>query len=217
MTHPEVVKYTKPARVLHWIHTASFVILFLTGLVLFIPALGFLAEDSITRIIHRIGAALFIIVPLIYLIAWPKAALREVKEAFVWNSADIGWLKSAPRYYFLGDEKGMPPQGHMNTGQKMWWFMVLVFGAGFIITGLIMWFFKATAPVGLLQWSVFVHDICFIATGTMLFLHIYLGVFHPLMAESWKAMTGGKISAEYAKSHHGKWYEEISQGEKEQA
>ena len=64
---------------------------------------------------------------------------------------------------------------------------------------------------------VFVHDVSFIVTGTMFFLHIYLGVFHPMMTEAWNAMTSGKISAEYAKAHHGKWYTETEQGKKEKS
>jgi len=210
MTHHEVEKYRKSTRVLHWIHTGAFVLLFLTGLVLFVPQLGILAQDSWTRIIHRIAAVLFVVIPLIYLIIKPRASWQGIKDAFSWGSTDIGWLKAAPRYYFLGDEKGMPPQGHMNTGQKMWWFIVLVFGVLFVISGLIMWFAKTTAAPALLQWMVLLHDVSFIVTGAMLFVHIYLGVIHPLMTESWKAITGGKISAEYAKSHHGKWYKEVA-------
>lgn len=217
MTHHEVEKYSLSARVLHWIHTGAFIILFLTGLVLFIPQLAFLAEDSWTRIIHRIAAVVFVVVPLIYLIIFPRGALREVKEAFSWSGEDMGWLRAAPRYYFLGDEKGMPPQGAMNTGQKMWWLMVLVFGMLFVITGAIMWFAKTAAPPALLQWMVFIHDVSFIATGAMLFVHIYLGVFHPLMTEAWRSMTGGKISAEYAQSHHLKWYEQVTRGKSKQA
>jgi len=212
MTHHEVEKYRKAIRVLHWIHSGAFVLLFLTGLVLFIPALGFLAEDSWTRLIHRIGAAIFVIAPIIYIILDPKAVGRGLKQAFTWGSEDLGWLKAAPRYYFLGDENSMPPQGSMNTGQKMWWFMVLVFGIIFVLTGAIMWFAKTTAPSAVLQWMVFIHDVSFIVTGSMFFLHIYLAVFHPLMKEAWGAMTRGKISVEYAKAHHGKWYDGISKG-----
>jgi formate dehydrogenase subunit gamma len=113
---------------------------------------------------------------------------RGLKQALTWSGEDLGWLQAAPRYYFLGDEKSMPPQGSMNTGQKMWWFMVLVFGVVFIITGFIMWFAKTTAPAGLLQWMVFIHDVAFIVTGSMFFLHIYLAVFHPLMNEAWGSM-----------------------------
>ncbi|KPK21810.1 MAG: hypothetical protein AMJ70_06705 [Dehalococcoidia bacterium SG8_51_3] len=208
----EVEKYSKPTRILHWAHLVSFCILFLTGLVLFIPQLGFLAQDSVTRVIHRIGAAIFIIAPLIYIPMNWGATKRGIKEAFSWGASDIGWLKAAPRYYFLGDEKDMPPQGSMNTGQRLWWLIVLVSGVVFTVTGLIMWFAKTSAPAALLQWMVFFHDVAFILAGTMLLLHIYLGLFHPLMNEAWKSIYKGNISAEYAKKHHAKWYEEVAKG-----
>ena len=205
-----VEKYCKATRILHHTIMVSFVVLFLTGLVLFIPALGFLAQDGWTRIIHRIAAVVFIVAPVLYLLVKPKKAFHAVKEAFIWGKEDMGWLKAAPRYYFLGDEQGMPPQGHMNSGQKLWWFIVVVFGVLFIITGVVMWFLKNIAPSVLLQWMVFVHDVAFIVTGAMLFVHVYLGVFHPMMKEAWRAITKGTVSIEYAKSHHGKWYEEVT-------
>ena len=206
----EVEKYRKPIRVLHWIHTCAFITLFLTGLVLFVPGLGAIAQDSVTRIIHRVGAVIFIIIPLWSLLTNWTASWKSVGEAFTWGGADLDWLKAAPRYYFLGDKRGMPPQDHMNSGQKMWWFMTIVFGVVFILTGLVMWFLKIIAPAGLLQWMVLLHDISFIVTGAMLFVHIYLGVLHPMMTESWGAMFRGKISVEYAKSQHAKWYARIS-------
>jgi len=210
-----VEKYSKATRVLHHIHTGAFIALFLTGLILFIPGLGTLARDSYTRIIHRVAASIFIIAPLVYLIMKPKAAIQAVKDAFTWGKEDIGWLKAAPRYYFLSDEEGMPPQGHMNTGQKLWWFIVVAFGALFILTGLIMWFMKTVAPPALFQWMVFAHDVAFIVTGAMLFVHVYLGVIHPMMTEAWRAISKGTVSSEYARSHHGKWYEEqVSKADK---
>jgi formate dehydrogenase subunit gamma len=211
----QVEKYRKPIRILHWVHAGAFVILFLTGLTLFVPALGFLAEDSWTRLIHRIGAVIFVVAPIIYIILDPASAARGIKQAFSWGSEDMDWLQAAPSYYFLGDEKSMPPQGAMNTGQKMWWFLVLVSGVIFVITGAIMWFAKTSAPPAVLQWMVFVHDVAFIVTGSMFFLHLYLGVFHPLMTEAWSAMASGKISTEYAKTHHDKWYEEITREKEE--
>ncbi|MFC2066279.1 formate dehydrogenase subunit gamma [Chloroflexota bacterium] len=217
MTHHEVEKYRKPVRVLHWVHTSAFVLLFLTGLVLFIPQLGMIAQDSWTRLIHRIVAIVFVIAPIIYLTMDWKRSWRGIKQAFTWGNEDIGWLKAAPRYYFLGDESAMPPQGSMNTGQKMWWFIVIVFGVLFVITGLIMWFAKTTAPPALLQWMVLLHDISFIVSGAMLFVHIYLGVFHPLMTEALGSMKSGKISVEYAKKHHSKWYNEVSKTKEEPA
>ena len=216
-----VERYRKPTRILHWIHAGAFVILFLTGLVLFIPQLGFLAEDSWTRVLHRVAAVIFIVAPLIYIPLNLKSTLRGIKDAFAWGKEDIGWLKAAPRYYFLCDEEVMPPQEHMNTGQKMWWFMVIVFGLIFVITGIVMWVAKETASTALLQWMVFIHDIAFIATGVMLFVHIYMSIIHPmarpLRIGSWNAMVRGKVSVEYAKSHHGKWYDSLPKAVKEKS
>ncbi len=210
----EIERYRKPTRILHWIHAGAFVALFLTGLILFVPPLGFLAQDSWTRVIHRVAAILFVVAPLIYIPLNWKATLRGIKDAFSWGGADIGWMKAAPLYYFLSDEEAMPPQEHMNTGQKLWWLMVIVFGVIFAITGVIMWFAKTAAPVALLQWMVIIHDIAFITTGSMLFVHIYLSVVHPLMRPlrtgAWSSMARGKISVDYAKSHHAKWYDRVS-------
>lgn len=213
----QVEKYKKTIRILHWVHTGAFVLLFLTGLVLYVPGLGFLAEDSWTRILHRLGAVIFIIAPLAYsLLDW-KGVVKGIKQALAWGKDDVNWLKAAPRYYFLNDESGMPPQGSMNTGQKMWWFVVLVFGLLFVLTGLIMWFAKEVAPAGLLQWMTILHDISFIVSGAMLFVHIYLAAFHPMMKEAMGSMTHGKISVHYAKSHHGKWYDQLPKGKNEKA
>ncbi len=211
---PEVEVYRRPTRILHWVHLVSFCILFLTGLVLFIPQLGFLAQDSWTRVIHRIAAAVFIISPLIYVPMNWKSTKEGVKLAFSWGRDDLDWLKAAPQYYFLGDEAAMPPQARMNTGQKLWWFIVLVFGVVFVFTGLAMWFGKTTAPPAVLQWMVFFHDVAFAVSVPMLFTHIYLGLIHPMMKESWKAIRKGTVSAHYAKSHHGKWYEETAKSKR---
>jgi formate dehydrogenase subunit gamma len=203
-----IEKYARATRILHQIHMVAFCVLFLTGLILFIPQLAFLAAGSWTRIIHRVAAVAFIMAPLIYLILKPKAAFQGIARAFVWGKKDLEWLKAAPRYYFLSDEQAMPPQGEMNTGQKLWWFIVVVFGAAFIVTGIVMLLLKNITPAPLFQWMVFFHDVSFIVSGAMLFVHIYLAVVHPMMTEAWRSITKGVVSVEYAKSHHGLWYDE---------
>jgi formate dehydrogenase subunit gamma len=209
----EVERYRKPTRILHWVHTSAFILLFLTGLILFLPSpVSLLAQDSWTRVIHRVAALVFIIGPIIYAITNWKGMVKGVKEAFHWSAEDIGWLRAAPRYYFLSDEEAMPPQPHMNTGQKLWWLMVIVLGGVLAITGIIMYALKTIAPPALLQWMLFLHDVAFIATGAMFFVHVYLSVIHPLMRPlrtgAWSSMARGKVSEEYAKSHHAKWYQE---------
>jgi formate dehydrogenase subunit gamma len=208
-----VQKYTKPARIFHWIHTGAFVLLLITGIILFMPSIGFLAQDSWTRLIHRIAAVIFIVAPLIQIFANGKTAKESIKTAFTWGKDDIEWLKAAPAYYFLNKEDAMPPQPEMNSGQKLWYTLILIFSPIFLITGVLMWFFKYSLPSGVFQWSVFVHDVAFIVMFCMFLVHIYLGVIHPLMRQhggSFRSMVDGTITTEYAKSHHGKWYERIA-------
>jgi len=204
MQEQDVERFRLSARWLHWIVTASFLILAVTGLFLYIPQLGVVAQDSYTRLIHRIASVIFIAAPLIYFLTAPKNTLSFLKEILTWGKDDIDWIKAAPDYYFGGEAGKMPPQGAMNTGQKLWALVSVVGGIGFLITGIIMWAFKGESS-GLFLASVYVHDICFIIVGAFMLLHAYLGALHPRMTESMRSMITGKVSVEYAKSHHGKW------------
>ena len=140
--------------------------------------------------------------------------MHFIKETLTWDKEDIGWVEAAPLYYFgVADEK-MPPQGQVNSGQKMWQFIVLGTGILFLISGFIMCFLKGTISTEFFQWCIIVHDIAFILAFVMLLVHVYLGIIHPRMTESLRSMWDGKISEKYAGSHYGKWYDEISASEK---
>jgi len=78
---------------------------------------------------------------------------------------------------------------------------------------LIMWFLKGIVPTAVIQWCTIAHDLSFIAAFVMLLVHIYLGIIHPRMTESFRSMVDGKISVHYARSHYGKWYDEMLQEE----
>ncbi len=174
-----LIKYRLSTRILHWVNAAAFLTLFLTGLVLFLPPLGFLAAGGITRQIHRAAALVFVIAPLLYLSLNWQSAWEGIIKAFRWDKYDIRWLRAAPRYYFVGDDDGLPAQSDTDTGQKVWLFLTTMSGVLFTVTGFVMWALKTTAPADLLQWSLFAHDVAFIVMSAMLFVRIYLGVRRP--------------------------------------
>jgi formate dehydrogenase subunit gamma len=215
MTKARVVeRFKKPTIWFHWIHTAAFLTLVVTGAFLFIPGLGGPAAGGLTRLIHRIAVVFFVGAPIIYAVFYPRMSLHFIKETLSWGKGDIEWVMKAPDYYFGGAEENMPSQGHINTGQKMWQLVVLGTGVLFLISGLLMWFLKDVLAPGFFQWGVVVHDVAFIMGFLMLLVHVYLGIIHPTMTESLRSMWDGKISITYAKHHYGKWYDEISSGEK---
>ena len=213
MTEPRVVERFKKRTIwLHWIHTASFLTLIVTGAMLFFPGMGAPAAGGMTRFIHRIAVVIFVAAPVIYFFLNPRMFLHFIKETLTWGADDLAWVQAAPLYYFGGGEEKMPPQGHVNTGQKLWQLIVLGTGVLFLISGFIMWFLKDAVSTSLFQWFVVVHDIAFLLAFLMLLVHIYLGIIHPRMTESLRSMWDGKISKEYASSHYGKWYDEVAKG-----
>ncbi|MGD8969628.1 MAG: hypothetical protein PVI07_19145, partial [Anaerolineae bacterium] len=71
-------------RLVHWLHTAAFAVLMLTGIVLYIPWFGSSvgAGDGgyVIRLLHRVGAVAFMLVPLIYVIFSPGAFFAAMKR-----------------------------------------------------------------------------------------------------------------------------------------
>jgi len=206
-----VERFKKRTIWFHWIHTTAFLLLIITGAILFFPGLGSAAAGGATRIIHHVAAVVFIGGAILYIPLNPKMALQFVKDTLKWGKGDVEWLKAAPDYYFGGAEEKMPPQEHINTGQKMWQAVVLSTGVVFLVTGAIMWFARGSVSEGVFQWCMVFHSLAFIVALAMLFVHIYLGALHPRMTESLRSMLNGKISITYAKHHYGKWYDKISE------
>jgi formate dehydrogenase subunit gamma len=200
-------------RFVHWLHTAAFAVLMVTGVVLYVPWFG----NSIAtgtggqavRLIHRFGAIAFMLVPVCYLLFDPSGLFAAMKRVFTWGKEDLGWLRAAPAYYFQGDEEAMPPQDKYNTGQKLFYLVVVVCMVGFIVTGLIMWFGAGVVSAWVFQWSVFIHDLCTIAYAAFFLVHFALSVMHPLMKGALNGMLFGWMPREYVKRHHAKYYEEL--------
>ena len=214
MTLNEVEKYRLPVRILHWVHSGAFIVLFLSGMILYLPRVTFHSLEQWIHLAHLTAAIVFVGVPVIYLIVFPRSAVRGLKMAFTWSRDDLKWFVASPRFYLLGDEKNMPPQGLLNSGQKIWWLLTILSGLTFAVTGATMWFFVKSASPPVLHRMILAHDISFIVVGVMLLVHIYLAFFNPKMTQALRAMTRGKVTAEYAKKYHGKWFGETA-GDKE--
>ncbi len=203
-----VPRYTTMERVVHWFHTATFTLLAITGMMLFFPFLQPLAQGQagITfRLIHRVAAVIFGLVPIIYLIIQPRRFLMHIKE-FLPKKEDIGWLKAVPAYYLMGKHEAMPPQGRFNAGEKLNGLITIIAWLVFGITGLPMWFGKGVIPPELFRWLVIFHDLAMIVSVSMFLVHFYLAVAHPLMWGALVNMRFGVTSVEYLAEHHTKWF-----------
>ena len=204
-----IPKYTTLERLLHWMHTASFLPLALTGFVIFAPWLQPVTQGPAgehIRMIHRIAAIFFGGVPIIYAILQPRRMWINMREFLSFSKYDLLWLKNAFPYYVLGRHGDMPPQPRFNTGERLTAVVMVLGTLTFGITGLSMWFLKGVMPVWLFQVMVFFHDLMFIVTFAMFMIHFYLAVIHPMMWQSLISMRYGVVSESYARAHHTMWY-----------
>jgi formate dehydrogenase subunit gamma len=206
-----IERYKRRSVLLHWVHSASFVALILTGSVSFLPGTGPVGGGAI-GILHRIAVVVFVAIPALHSVLEPRTALGFVKEAFAWGRDDLKWFLAAPGYYFGGPEEGMPAQGRVNAGQRLWELVILVTGLIFLGTGTILWFFRWSVPIYVYQWALFVHGVAFVIVLAMFVVHLYTGVLHPRFRESLRSMLDGKVSPSYAKRHYRKWYDGIVNG-----
>ena len=123
----EILMFSTTQRFAHWLHTAAFAVLMVSGLLLYFPWLGSSiaagAGGHATRLLHRIGAIAFMLVPICYLLFDPRRLFAAMRRVFTWSKEDLGWLRAAPAYYFQGDEEAMPPQDStiLARSYSIWW------------------------------------------------------------------------------------------------
>jgi formate dehydrogenase subunit gamma len=204
-----IPKYTFLERLGHWVHAGAYIPLAITGFMIFAPGLKGVTQGTLgenLRLVHRIFAVVFGIMPILYFLLEPRRFLRNVRESLTFGRDDIGWLKGAIPYYLLGRHVDMPPQPRFNTGERLNAATIIVGYVLFGVTGLTMWFGKGYIPVWMFQAAVIIHDLTLVATLCMFIVHLYLAVAHPLMWQALVAMRFGVISDSYAREHHAKWY-----------
>jgi len=204
-----IPRYTGLERFLHWVHTASFLPLALTGFIMFSPILhcsaGCVAMRNV-RILHRFAAVVFGATPIVYGLLQPRRLVMHVREFFSFCRFDIDWLKAAVPYYLLGRHGAMPPQPRFNTGERLNAVVMILGTAAFGLSGLGMWFGKGVLPANLFLALLVLHDLAFIVTFAMFLVHFYLAVIHPMMWQSLVSMRFGYVSESYAREHHARWY-----------
>lgn len=200
----DILRYRTAQRVVHAVMASSFLILLLTGLALVWSPLAFIAAGGWSRYLHRIAAIGFMSVPFLYLILDRGGAKGVLVESFKYDRDDVAWFRYMYRYA-LGRTAEMPPQGRLNAGQKLHHSAVIVFSAVIVVSGLLLWWFKAGMGPTMLSWTAIVHDLSMLALTLLLVGH----VFFTYVYTAWSSMGTGYVSKEDMELEHSKWVDEL--------
>lgn len=207
----QVLRYRVGPRIIHAVLASSFLMLLLSGMTLFWEPLSSFAAGGFVRTLHRVGAVLFMAVPILYLIFDRPAAKELLWDSFHYDRDDLAWAMKVYRYFF-GHAKDMPPQGRLNAGQKLHHAGVVIFSASIVFSGLVLWFGKGALGMNGLAAAALIHDISMLVLTVLLVGHLYFTYVYGALS----GMTRGYVPEEEARLEHPKWVEELDQ-EKEQS
>jgi formate dehydrogenase subunit gamma len=191
-------------RVNHWITGLCFVLLMLSGLAMFHPALFFLAElfgggQSLRALHPWFGIGLVLSFAVLALGVW-----RDNR----WTADDTAWLKGMRRV-LVNDESGLPEVGRFNAGQKLvfWGFLLLVLVL--LASGLAIWevyFFNATA-IETQRVALLVHSLAAVVIVLAWIVHVYAALW---VKGTMRAMLQGWVTPGWAWRHHRKWLRSLT-------
>ena len=206
-SHPgRIVRYSAATRINHWIIAISFVLLALSGLALFHPALfwltGLFGGGPWTRILHPfIGCFMVAAFFLLGMKLWRDNALQQ---------RDWTWLREIDDVV-NNREQNLPEVGRYNGGQKLLFFAIIVCLACLLLSGIVIWreYFSGYFSIGVLRLGALAHAFFAFVLICAIIVHIYAGIW---VKGSIRAMTRGWVTPGWAWKHHRAWLREVTKG-----
>ena len=199
-----IERYTGSQRTAHWVTAISFLVLTLSGLALFHPAMSWLANllggGQWNRILHPF-------IGVLWLLVFARFALPLMGSNVI-TGADLKWLAQVRRV-LAHDASGIPPVGRYNGGQKVLYWVLLLGMLVLLASGVVIWepYFAEQFTVEQRRIAVLAHAL----TAWVLILSIIVHVTASIWtAGSLTAMIRGKVSRAWAKHHHPGWYREVT-------
>jgi formate dehydrogenase subunit gamma len=200
----QVVRYRCGPRIVHALLALSFLMLLGSGLTLLAPFLSGLAMGGWLRQVHDVGAVLFMMVPVLYLMVDRPAVKELLWDSFHYDRDDWRWLQQSYRY-FMGYCESMPPQGRLNAGQKLHHAGVVIFAATSVGSGLTLWLGKGSLGADGLAITASIHSLSMLILTVLLVGHLYFTFVY----EALPGMVSGYIPEEAARLEHAKWVETL--------
>jgi formate dehydrogenase subunit gamma len=184
----------------HWVMAAGCFILAVTGyaFLFHMESVGaFFGGYARMRVIHNYVGIVFAASLFFSLFVYLPDCLSLGMD-------DITWFVKGGGYLSRG-HVDIPPQGRLNSGQKLSYLSFLLMGLTISVSGFVIWLMPGVKEYILL--SHLAHNIAFDFILFALPVHIYLASLgNP---GTLRIMIQGTVPLEWAKKRHGKWVKEM--------
>ena len=198
----EIVRHRLRSRVIHWTVAVTFFVSLLTGMPIWTPLFGWMAQFfgglSVCRVLHSWIGLAFVVAAAVMTADW-RSEMRL-------DRSQKGWW--GPRLFqYLRWEVEDQNVGKYNEGQKFYFWTVGLGALGVLLSGLIMWF-PRSFPALVRELAFVIHDLTFILFAVAVVFHIYLST----SAEpgTFRSMTRGTVTRKWARLHHPRWFRDVT-------
>ena len=198
----DIVRHRLSTRAIHWTVAGLFFVCLFTGLPIWTPIFGWMANLfgglTVARWLHPWAGVLFFAASLWMFLHWRADMHME--------PGDKEWLGPQAVAY-MQHRTDASDVGKYNGGQKLFFYAAALGALGLLVTGVLMWN-PLLVPSLLSQVAILLHDLTFILFTVAIVLHVYLGT----AAEpgTFRAMVRGTVSRRWARFHHGRWYRQVT-------
>jgi formate dehydrogenase subunit gamma len=193
-------RFSRTERAVHWIHAGAFLVLFGSGLVLYLPSLSeAIGRRPLVKGIHVYTALAWACALVLVVALGDRRGLRRTMRELEWFDAD-------DRRWLTGRSS---PQGRFNAGQKLNAAISAAFALLFAISGFLLWYGERNTTFRFAS-TIVVHDWLTYIASVLLLGHLYLAVIHPSTRHALRGMTVGSVREDWAREHHAKWAEEAA-------
>ena len=200
----ELLRHPVYTRVLHWTVAISFVLSLLSGFAIYSPWLyrwltPIFGGGPLTRALHPWFGLLFTVAFFFQFLNW-FGPMR-------WRRADRIWVRDVKSY--VTNREALAPEntGFFNAGQKIYFWTIAVSAILFLITGVLLWF-NDQVPRAVVAVSYVVHNIGALIMLGGFIIHLYEGT--AAQPGTFRSMTNGTVTEEWAWTHHPAWYAKVT-------
>ncbi len=190
-------------RIAHWFMAVLFIFLMVTGLVLLygrellldlVGATGLGLIASASKAGHNLFGPLFG-----FALVW-VFALYVRKNLY--QRGDIDWLSKGGGFF-----GGHLSCGEFNAGEKLLFWLTMIFGLAIVGSGLILSFPNFGQDRVLMEQSHVVHSLVAVAFIAMIIGHVFLATQG--VEGTFEAISTGKVDENWGRAHHDLWYAEV--------
>jgi formate dehydrogenase subunit gamma len=200
-----LVRFNAAERFVHWMTSACFIVLALSGLnitfgrPLLLPLMSpeaFTAWSEWAKYAHNYLSFPFTLGVILIFFMWIAGNIP--------NRVDIEWLKRGGG--MVG--RGHPSAYRFNAGQKLIYWIVVLGGTAVAVSGYVLIFPFYGTDIQTMQNAAMVHGVIAMLFIAAMLGHIYIGTIG--MEGAFEAMGEGTVDVNWAKEHHDLWLEQES-------